>query len=210
MDEPIVSTVLEQIDSSVHYIWSQTLNSVEIELESSLDEQSHQWSVTIESDHLKCSLNENTLIDAKLFDQVNVKDSSYVILSDRKHQLVITLQKSNISLFWNDVFKEGRSIAGGVKIMGISELTETNNDDGLKQPYNSQQLEECDLYTNDNDTFLCRLDGNTHKITHQALIYNQILFTKLHPPSLCIRHDVRISIHNMDSNRTSHMITLSQ
>lgn len=74
-------------------------------------------------------------------------------------------------------------------------MPETNNnndddDDDIKQPYNSQQLEECDQYLNETDTFLARFDGDTHKITHQALVTNQILFTKLDPPLLCIRHDV--------------------
>ena len=81
-----------------------------------------------------------------------------------------------------------------VKPSKMTNLLETNADedeDQMKQPYNNQQLEECDQYSNETDTFLVRIDGDTHRITHQALVNNQILFTQLNPPLLCIRHDVR-------------------
>ena len=127
------------------------------------------------------------------FDTIDPKDSSYVITKDKNNQLTITLQKSKIGSFWNEVFKEGQTISGEIKMIN---LPETNNnvdeDDEVKQPYNNQQLEECDQYSNETDSFLVRFDGDTHRLTHQALITNQILFTKLNPPSLCIRHDVNL------------------
>ena len=143
--------------------------------------------------HLKCSLNETILIDAKLFDTIDPKESSYVITKDKNNQLTITLSKSNIGLFWNELFREGQSISGDIKMIHLSETNNNNNaeeDDEVKQPYNNQQLEECDQYSNETDTYLVRFDGDTHRLTHQALINNQILFTTLNPPSLCIRHDV--------------------
>lgn len=189
-DELPKQPIVEKIESSLHYLWSQTHSTIEIEIDSNTNE-SQNWFVNIESNHLKCSLNEIILIDAKLFDTINSKESSYVITKDKTNQLIITLHKANVSSFWNDVFKEGQSISGDIKLIGnIPETNNNEDDDEVKQPYNSQQLEECDQYSNDTDTFLIRSDGDTHQITHQALITNQILFTKLNPPSLCIRHDV--------------------
>ncbi|CAF0823618.1 unnamed protein product [Adineta steineri] len=184
--------VLEKIESPLHYVWSQSHSTIEIEIDSNTND-SQQWSVIIESDHLKCSMNDTVLIDAKLSDNIDPKESSYVITKDKNNQLIITLHKTNIGSFWNEVFKEGQTISGDIKTGNIPEINNTNNDDDddeVKQPYNSQQLEECDQYANETDTFLVRFDGDTHRITHQALIYNQILFTKLDPPLLCIRHDV--------------------
>ena len=185
-------SVLEKIESPLRYTWSQTQGIVEVEITTPSAGEPHQWSVTIEPDRLKCSLNESVLIDAKLFDPVDSKDSSHLITSDKNHQLTITLQKANPVLFWNEVFKEGRAITGEIRMINASETNTAtgDDDDDLKQPYNSQQLEECDQYSNDNDTYLYRFNGDTHSVTHQALVYNQILFTKLNPPSLCIRHDV--------------------
>ena len=90
----------------------------------------------------------------------------------------------------NEIFKEGQAISGDIKFNHVPEINNLEEFDEVKQPYNSQQLEECDQYSNDTDVVLLRLNGDTHRITHQALICNQILFTKLNPPLLCIRHDV--------------------
>jgi hypothetical protein len=184
--------VIEKIESSLHYIWYQTHSTIEIEIDSKITE-SQQWSVNIESNHLKCSLNETILIDAKLFNTIDPNESSYVITKDKNNQLTITLSKTNVGLFWNELFREGQTISGDIKMIPQSETNNNNNteeDDEVKQPYNSQQLEECDQYSNETDTFLVRFDGDIHRPTHQALINNQILFTKLNPPLLCIRHDV--------------------
>jgi hypothetical protein len=197
--------VIKNIESPLHYIWSQTHGTIEIEIDSKTTE-AHEWSVNIESDHLTCSLNGNILIDAKPFDSIDPKESSHVIVSDKGHQLAITLQKTNAGSFWSEAFKEGQTISGNIKMINMPEtINPEEDDDDVKQPYNSQQLEECDQYSNDTDAYLLRFDGDTHQITHQALICNQILFTKLNPPSLCIRHDVSIllKIHQklyIDSN----------
>ncbi|CAF3498986.1 unnamed protein product, partial [Rotaria sp. Silwood1] len=181
--------VIEKIESPLHYIWSQTHSIIEIEIDTQTNEP-QQWSVNIESNHLKCSVNDVILINAKLYDNIDPKESSYVVTKDKSNQLSITLHKSNIGSFWNEIFKEGQAISGDIKMNSLPETTNNiEEDDEIKQPYNSQQLEECDQYANDTDNFLSRFDGDTHSITHQALIYNQILFTKLNPPSLCIRHD---------------------
>ncbi|CAF1284914.1 unnamed protein product [Adineta ricciae] len=182
--------VMEKIESPIHYIWSQTYTTIEIEIDSNSND-SQQWSVNIEADRLKCSLNESVLIDAKLYDKIDTKESSYTVTKDKTNQMNIILHKANVGQFWSETFKEGQSITGDIKMVNIPETTTTaDDDDEIKQPYNSQQLEECDQYSNENDTYLVRFDGDTHRTTHQALICNQILFTKLDPPLLCIRHDV--------------------
>lgn len=190
-DVPEKQPTLEEIESSLKYIWSQTHDSVDIEIQSpALADQSYQWSVKIDATHLTCSLNDVLLIDATLFDTVNVKESSHVVVSDRKHELLINLQKSKYGYFWNEIFLGGRSISGNIKMIDTGESKQMDTDEDVKQPYNSQQLEECDQYPNENDSFLYRIDGDTHKTTHQGLITNQILFTQAHESSLCIRHDV--------------------
>ncbi|KAH3778268.1 hypothetical protein DPMN_179723 [Dreissena polymorpha] len=62
------------------------------------------------------------------------------------------------------------------------------------RPFNTQQLEECDMYPDDDST-LVRLHGNTHKVTHKAgLGSHQWLFNVSGPlnssPQICLRHDV--------------------
>jgi len=37
------------------------------------------------------------------------------------------------------------------------------------KPYNTEQLEECDMYPDD-DAVLLHIDGNTHKVTHRVCI----------------------------------------
>ena len=175
----------------MNYIWSQTHNTIEIEIDTKTNE-TQSWSVDIESNHLKCSLDNSVLIDAKLFDTIDPTESSYVILKEKNNQLIITLQKSNVGSFWNELFKEGRTISGDIKMIPPSETNNDDETDEAKQPYNNQQLEECDQYSNDNDSFLVRFDGDKHSITHQAIIFNKILFTNLNPPSLCIRHDLSL------------------
>ena len=182
--------VLEKIESSLHYIWSQTHTTIEIEIDLPENTESQQCSVDITADHLKCSLNDTVLIDAKLLDAIDPTESSYVIAKDKNKQLNITLQKAHIGSFWNEVFKEGQTISGEIKMINIPETNNDEDEDQVKQPYDNQQLEECDQYSNETDTFLVRIDGDSHRISHQALVNNQILFTQLNPPLLCIRHDV--------------------
>ncbi|UJR36092.1 hypothetical protein I4U23_028827 [Adineta vaga] len=197
--------VVENIESPYRYIWSQTYTTIEIEIDSKTNEP-QQWSIVIESDHLKCSLNDTILIDAKLHDKIDSKESSYTITKDKNNQLNITLQKATSGVFWNEVFKEGQSIFGDIKMIDMPETNNTVDDDDIKQAYNSQQLEECDQYSNETDTYLVRFDGDTHRITHQALICNQILFTKLDPPLLCIRHDVDGLIWQINSVTSNDQI----
>lgn len=143
---------------------------------------------------MKCSINDNVLIDATLSDKIDTKESSYIITKDKADQLTITLNKSTIGSFWSDAFKEGKSIPGEIKMTGLPDTVNFDESEQLKQPYNNQQLEECDQYANDSESYLSRIDGDTHRVTHQASIFNQILFTKLDPPLLCIRHDVSFLI----------------
>ncbi|CAF4610310.1 unnamed protein product, partial [Rotaria magnacalcarata] len=51
---------------------------IEIEIDITTSE-SQQWCVNIESNHLKCSVDDDILIDAKLFGNIDPKESSYVI-----------------------------------------------------------------------------------------------------------------------------------
>lgn len=181
--------ILEKIESPLRYTWSQTYTTVELEIDSNATE-SQECSVLIETDRLTCSINGAVIIDAKLTETVDPKESSHTITKDKSNQLTITLQKTKVGSFWSEVFTEGQSIAGDIKVLEQPDVNVSQDDDEVKQPYNNQQLEECDQYPNENDAFLVRLDGDTHRITHQALLLNQILFTKLDPPLLCIRHDV--------------------
>ena len=189
-EEPPKQPTLEKIESSLHYIWSQTHTTIDIEIDLTENTESQPCSVDIQVDHLKCSLNDTILVDAKLFDTIDPKESSYVITKDKNNQLTITLQKANVGSFWSEVFREGQAISGGIKMDNLPETNVDEDEDEMKQPYNNQQLEECDQYSNETDTFLVRIDGDTHRITHQALVNNQILFTQLNPPLLCIRNDV--------------------
>jgi hypothetical protein len=188
--------VLEKIDSPTQYTWSQTYTTVDIEIDTKTAE-AQEWSVLIESDHLKCTVNDELLINAKLTGEVDPKESSYTVVKDKGNQLTITLQKTKVGSFWSEVFTEGQSISGDIKMVEQPDGNVSQDDDEVKQPYNSQQLEECDQYSSETDTFLVRADGDTHRITHQALLYNQILFTKLDPPLLCIRHDVSTVIQTL-------------
>ena len=178
-------SVLEKIPSSLQYIWSQTHCTIDLEIDTPSSNDQQEFSVQIDSDRVRCSLGSEVLIDAQVLHSIDAKESSYSIVKDKTSQLSISLQKTKHGLFWNEVFESGRSIDGQVKLV---DFTETDED--IKQPYNNQQLEECDEYTNENETFLTRFHGDTHQITHQGIIPNQILFTTLNPPSLCIRHDV--------------------
>jgi hypothetical protein len=49
-------------------------------------------------------------------------------------------------------------------------LQNPDPEEGMDKPYNTQQLEECDVFPEDSST-LMRFDGDTHKITHKVNLF---------------------------------------
>ncbi|CAK9295055.1 unnamed protein product [Gordionus sp. m RMFG-2023] len=90
----------------------------------------------------------------------------------------------------------------------IQILTEENNVP-LSQPYNAQELEECDSYPSDT-SLIARYDGSSHAITHQAsLSSNKFLFTLQSQiagqcPAFALRHDVHATFWDIHSMSVKH------
>lgn len=144
--------------------------------------------------------NGSELLKGPLHSAVDVESSTWTIEGQRIDLLLGKLEAG----MWPTVVQgdtRGEMVPDATQIATIherlahltSEELNPSPDQGEK-PYNSQQLEECDMYPDDN-FLLMRLDGDSHKITHKTnLGGHQWLFnTDLGPdacPAVCLRHDV--------------------
>ncbi|XP_053401647.1 nudC domain-containing protein 1-like isoform X2 [Mercenaria mercenaria] len=88
--------------------------------------------------------------------------------------------------------------------------------DKCEKPYNTQQLEECDMYPDD-ESVLLHIDGNSHKVSHKiGLGSHQWLFNvemgENSAPGICLRHDVDGLLWKQEENeesRWSHIATFN-
>ncbi|CAF0762982.1 unnamed protein product, partial [Didymodactylos carnosus] len=197
--KPVIPSTLHRIESKYKYRWSETSETISISVDNIPTEGEQKLNVKFDVDCMQCKIGDEVLFDGHLFDSVEIEKSSYRIEDDK---LQIMLQKKTPNSIWNDVLKDGEAIEGEMGFVDENSTTTTKldgqeveeNNKNPQQPFNIQQLEECDQYTNEDDAYLQRLCGNTHRVTHQATLINQILFTtrltKSELPAICLRHDV--------------------
>ncbi|XP_061163412.1 nudC domain-containing protein 1-like isoform X2 [Saccostrea echinata] len=145
--------------------------------------------------------NGNHLLKGQLFGDIDVEGSTWKIQDQR---VELTLSKCEEQVWSHIVVGDNRgemtmdpAMIAQIheRLAGLtSDQLNPDPEEGKEKPYNSQQLEECDVFPEESSS-LMRFDGDTHKITHQTSTgSHQFLFSasldKDKPPAPCLRHDV--------------------
>ncbi|XP_052016396.1 nudC domain-containing protein 1 isoform X1 [Apodemus sylvaticus] len=184
------------------YYWQQSEDDLTVTVK--LPESSTKEDIQIQflPDNINIKLKDIQVLEGKLYSSIDHEGSTWTIKEN--DSLEISLIKKNEGLTWPELVvgdKRGELIRDPAQCAAIAErlmhLTsdELNpNPDKEKPPCNAQELEECDIFFEENSS-LCRFDGNTLKTTHVVnLGSNQYLFSVIvdpkEMPCFCLRHDV--------------------
>ncbi|XP_062599810.1 nudC domain-containing protein 1-like [Saccostrea cucullata] len=159
-------------------------------------EPEYTWSQNTEE--VTCG---NHLLKGQLFGDIDVEGSTWTIQDQR---VEVTLSKCEEQVWSHIVVGDNRgemtmdpAMIAQIheRLAGLtSDQMNPDPEEGKEKPYNSQQLEECDVFPDESSSIM-RFDGDTHKITHQTNTgSHQFLFSasldKDKPLALCLRHDV--------------------
>ncbi|GAB1299341.1 NudC domain-containing protein 1 [Apodemus speciosus] len=184
------------------YYWQQSEDDLTVTVR--LPESSTKEDIQVQflPDNINIKLKDIQVLEGKLYSSIDHEGSTWIIKEN--DSLEISLIKKNEGLTWPELVvgdKQGELIRDPAQCAAIAEclmhLTsdELNpNPDKEKPPCNAQELEECDIFFEENST-LCRFDGNSLKTTHVVnLGSNQYLFSVIvdpkEMPCFCLRHDV--------------------
>ncbi|XP_078338907.1 nudC domain-containing protein 1-like isoform X2 [Crassostrea virginica] len=201
-EEPMETASNEQDKKEPEYTWSQNTEEITalFTLPSGLTKADIYY--TLSHDYIDFGIkNGKHLLKGQLYGDVEVETSTWTIQNQRV-ELNLTKVEDQV---WPQIVvgdNRGEMTMDPVMIAQIherlagltSDQMNPDPDEGKEKPYNSQQLEDCDVYPEDDST-LMRFDGDTHKITHKTNTgSHQFLFFaalgKDKPPALCLRHDV--------------------
>ncbi|XP_048756118.1 nudC domain-containing protein 1-like isoform X2 [Ostrea edulis] len=202
-EEPMETNSNGQGNTGPEYTWSQNAEEVtaQFTLPTGLTKADIYFSLSF--DFIDFGIkNGKHLLKGQLFRDVEVEASTWTIQNQR---VELTLCKKEEEEVWSQVVvgdNRGEMTMDPALIAQIHERLAGLTSDQLnpdpeearEKPYNSQQLEECDVFPEDSST-LMRFDGDTHKITHKTNTgSHQFLFSapldKDKPLALCLRHDV--------------------
>lgn len=199
-EEEPMETALNQQEPE--YTWSQNTEEVtaQFTLPSGLTKADVYY--TLSHDYIDFGIkNGKHLLKGQLHADVEVESSTWTIQNQR---VELTLSKVEDQVWPQVVVGDNRgemtmdpAVVAQIheRLAALtSDQMNPDPDEGKEKPYNSQQLEECDVYPEDSSA-LMRFDGDTHKVTHKTNTgSNQFLFSvslcKDKPPALCLRHDV--------------------
>ncbi|XP_070197529.1 nudC domain-containing protein 1-like isoform X2 [Littorina saxatilis] len=185
------------------YTWSQTTEDISIQLTLPVDTFKPDVYVTLGTDEVDIGIkNSVTLLQGPLHDRIDVSTGTWKVTEQK---LEISFMKEQEEMWETLVVGDTRGE------MTMDEATITAIHDRLKhltsekwnpdpecdqtnKPYNTQQLEACDAFDDEECIYLTRVDGETHQISHQANISYNLLFNVSldpnKPAALCLRHDV--------------------
>ncbi|KAK3601670.1 hypothetical protein CHS0354_038237 [Potamilus streckersoni] len=184
------------------YTWNQTTEDIRVQFTVPKDVKKANIYLSLTSELIEFGIKNSTvLLKGHLHSKVDPEGSTWTISSQR---VELYLSKEDQSM-WPEIVKDdtrGELVMDPDQVAKIhdrlanltSEQWNPNTLEDQKAPYNAQQLEECDMYPDDNFV-LERLDGDLHKITHKTnlgshqWLFNAILDHKK-MPCFCLRHDV--------------------
>ncbi|XP_060079821.1 nudC domain-containing protein 1-like [Ylistrum balloti] len=158
--------------------------------------------MTLKSEYIDIGIkNGKALLKGQLHRRVDVDASTWTISGQR---IELTLCKTDLEA-WPVIVQgdeRGEMTVDEGLISQIHERLSHLTSDQLNpaaemtegQPYNAQQLEDCDAFPEDS-SLLHRINGNTHRtVSKTNLGSHQWLFnarlSRDQPPVLCLRHDV--------------------
>ncbi|CAG2211176.1 unnamed protein product [Mytilus edulis] len=189
-------------ESCPEYTWNQ--NAEDVNIQFTVPEGTKKSDIYMTLTHNKVNFgikNGKVLLEGMLHGFVDVDGSTWIM---EKQMIELTLSKQSGESWQAVVIGDNRGemtldpavveeihqrLAGLTSYEMNPDPEKTDN-----QPFNAQQLEECDAFPDDGFGLL-RIDGNSHKITHKTnLGSHQWLFQSRleidQPPALCLRHDV--------------------
>ncbi|XP_011367770.1 nudC domain-containing protein 1 [Pteropus vampyrus] len=199
------------------YYWQQTEDELTVTVRLPKDSTKEDIQVQFLPDHINIVLKGQSFLEGNLYSSVDHESSTWIIKEN--NSLEISLIKKNEGPTWPELLvgdKQGELLRDSAQCAAIAErlmhLTseELNpNPDKEKPPCNAQELEECDIFFEENSS-LCRFDGNTLKTTHVVnLGSNQYLFSVVVDPKdmpcFCLRHDVDALLWQPHSSQQDDM-----
>ncbi|XP_069112938.1 nudC domain-containing protein 1-like [Argopecten irradians] len=158
--------------------------------------------LTLKSEYIDFGIkNGKALLKGQLHRRIDVDASTWTISGQR---VELTLSKTELEA-WPVIVQgddRGEMTVDDGLIAQIHERLAHLTSDQMNpspemaegQPYNAQQLEDCDMFPDDS-SLLHRINGDTHRTVSQTnLGSHQWLFnarlSRDQPPALCLRHDV--------------------
>ncbi|XP_052232848.1 nudC domain-containing protein 1-like [Dreissena polymorpha] len=206
-EQPVVSDEEKEVEKPVikppDYTWYQTDEDVNVQFTVPEGVSNKDIYMTLTFNHVEFGVKNRApeLLVGDLCGEVDVEGSTWT-MEGRRVDLYLIKKSSGP---WPLVVKgdtRGEMVLNPEDVASIHErLAHLTSDQwnpcpekAGNRPFNTQQLEECDMYPDDDST-LVRLHGNTHKVTHKAgLGSHQWLFNVSGPlnssPQICLRHDV--------------------
>lgn len=183
------------------YTWSQTSEDILIQLTLPADTCKPDVYVSLMDDQVDIGIkNSIVLLQGPLPHKIDVETATWNIDGQK---LEVSAMKSKEGVWETLVVGDNRGhmTIDEVTINAIHErlkyLTSEQwnpNPDEQNKPYNTQQLESCDSFDDEECIYLMRIDGETHQISHQATVSYNLLFNVTldasKSPALCLRHDV--------------------
>lgn len=216
LEESKDENMSEEIKEPLYY-WQQTEDDLTVTIQLPEDCTKEDIQVQFLPDSVNIVLKGQRFLEGKLFSSIDHESSTWIIKEN--NSLEISLIKKNEGMTWPELVvgdKQGEFIRDSAQCAAIAErlmhLTsdELNpNPDKDKPPCNAQELEECDIFFEENFS-LCRFDGNTLKTTHVVnLGSNQYLFSVIvdpkEMPCFCLRHDVDALLWQPHSSKQDDM-----
>ncbi|KAK3085443.1 hypothetical protein FSP39_003362 [Pinctada imbricata] len=201
LEEEVVES--HTIESALpEYTWCQESEDITVQFTVPAGMTKADIYLTLTSDHIDFGIkNGKALLKGHLHGPVDVEGSTWTIQEQR---VELTLTKLNQEVWPVVVVGDHR----GEMTLDQAQIAEIHNrlagltseqlnpapDPEVNKPYNAQELEDCDAFPDDS-SMVTRMDGNSHKVTHQTnLGSHQFLFTTRvshdAPSVFCLRHDV--------------------
>ncbi|KAJ8310984.1 hypothetical protein KUTeg_011468 [Tegillarca granosa] len=184
------------------YTWNQTQTVIHAQFTVPPNVTKADVSLATGYDKINLGLkNGKTLLEGQLFGRIDPNEWDVNLTGQR---LELTLNKETEGM-WPEIVvgnNKGEMTMDDELVKQIHDRLEHLTSDqwnpdpqsGLDKPYNAQQLEECDAFPEES-AVLHRINGDTHKLTHQTnLGSHQWLFKASldcnKVQSICLRHDV--------------------
>ncbi|KAM9307512.1 nudC domain-containing protein 1 [Gastrophryne carolinensis] len=200
------------------YLWQQTAEDVTVSFSLPDGLTKEDVNIKFTPTNLTVTLEkQKPFLEGEMYSAIDHEGSTWIMKDEKSVE--VTLLKRDVGSMWAELIigdKRGEFVADPTQAAAIADqlmhLTsdELNPDpDREKPPCNAQELEECDVSTEDCAT-LCRFDGNTLKPTHVVnLGSNQFLFSVVATPELMpcfsLRHDVDALLWQPDSAQVNNM-----
>uniref|UniRef100_A0A8B9WIP6 NudC domain-containing protein 1 n=1 Tax=Bos mutus grunniens TaxID=30521 RepID=A0A8B9WIP6_BOSMU len=172
LEESKDENMSEEIKEPLYY-WQQTEDDLTVTIQLPEDCTKEDIQVQFLPDSVNIVLKGQMFLEGNLFSSIDHESSTWIIKEN--NSLEISLIKKSEGMTWPELVvgdKQGEFIRDSAQCAAIAErlmhLTsdELNpNPDKDKPPCNAQELEECDIFFEENFS-LCRFDGNTLKTTH--------------------------------------------